>query len=203
MTFDIEYAPHGRSRALKLPGELITDIPVIAPPGYAGHAPGVYAGNVFGQTHARSNLHGILHAHEQRAGHGLPSPRRRFHSEQRAQGLHPTGGQARTDRVFEDMTSVSKVYSSLPNMTPRSRSMGVTGHYYSEGAKLPGYSGFIPGVAAKNLIAVATPHAARNQWHPDSSYAAAQLQSKKVDPSKLPSAGKGPQMYGVSESSES
>mmetsp|Transcript_21221 Transcript_21221/g.41503 ORF Transcript_21221/g.41503 Transcript_21221/m.41503 type:complete len:203 (+) Transcript_21221:77-685(+) len=195
---EISYAPHGRSRLLKLPGELVTDIPVISPPGYAGHAPGVYAGNVFGHTHAMSNLHGILHAHSQRATQGLPSPRRRFHSEHRAQGLS-LGGQARPEAVFEDTTSVSRVYSSRPDMTPRLRSVGAIGHRYPEGAKVPGYSGFVPGVAAGNLIAVATPRAARNQWQPDASYAAAQLNSRNVDPSTLPSAGKGRQLYGYGE----
>ena len=61
------------------------------------------------------------------------------------------------------------------------------GHRYPEGAKVPGYAGFVPGVASGNLIAVATPRAARQGFHPDSSKVV--LKSSRVDPSRMPSAG--------------
>jgi len=79
------------------------------------------------------------------------------------------------------------------------------GHHYPVGAKVPGYAGFVPGMASGNLIAVGTPRAARQGLHPNSSTVAGAawsmtdkaqrnivlLQSSRVDPSRMLSAGNG------------
>mmetsp|Transcript_113949 Transcript_113949/g.221288 ORF Transcript_113949/g.221288 Transcript_113949/m.221288 type:complete len:297 (+) Transcript_113949:80-970(+) len=188
---------HERQR---LPNHLVSELPVNSPPGYSGYTPGVYAGNVFGRTYAIANMHGILHTHAQREQQGLDEPQR-FRE---MTPLRDSSGD-RSWRAMEEpfAQKANRIRSELPRR-PHSVSGTVSGgHRYPEGAKVPGYAGFVPGVASGNLIAVATPRAARQGFHPDSSKVAGPmsgrrdeaqqnlvvLQSSRVDPSRMPLAG--------------
>jgi len=159
----------------RLANHLVSELPVRSPPGYSGYAPGVYAGNVFGRTYAIANMHGIMHTHHQREVQGLDEPRR----DHEMTPLRTSHGSSR--RAMEE--PMGTVRYELPRR-PHSVSGG---HRYPEGAKVPGYAGFVPGVASGNLIAVATPRAANQGVHPDSGKAV--LQRSRVDPSWTPSAG--------------
>jgi len=159
----------------RLANHLVSELPVRSPPGYSGYAPGVYAGNVFGRTYAIANMHGIMHTHHQREVQGLDEPRR----DHEMTPLRTSHGSSR--RAMEEPMGTVRY-----ELLRRSHSVS-GGHRYPEGAKVPGYAGFVPGVASGNLIAVATPRAARQGVHPDSSKAT--LQSSRVDPSRMPSAG--------------
>lgn len=184
-----DHAENYRRRdVLRLPQDLVTEIPVISPPGYSGHTPGVYAGNVFGHTSTLANLHGIMHAHRQRELQGVPTTPRRLRE------VTPLRSLSRGPvAVLEDRTSHARLHSLRPEMPPRPHSVG--GHYYPEGAKVPGYSGFVPGVISGSLIGVATPRAARAHWHPEVGKTTPYIGGSHVDPSRMPSAGRGPAYY--------
>jgi hypothetical protein len=164
----------------RLPNHLVSELPVVSPPGYSGYTPGVYAGNIFGRTYAIANMHGILHAHHQREQQGFEEPRR-------VRAVTPLSAKNEGSwRTMEEPFAAHRPHSVRSELPRRPHSVS-GGHYYPEGAKVPGYAGFVPGVASGNLIAVATPRAAKQGVHPDSSKV--MRQSNRIDPSRMPSAG--------------
>jgi len=116
------------------PDEALTAIVLKAIPGYAGHAPGVYADNHFGHTWGRANRAAAV-----QIGRGEPL-------------LHDKNTHLVTNKPFRPTSRVNRSERESPA--------------YTLGSDVPGYTGWIPGIASGNLIAISTTRAVRNNWCP-------------------------------------
>mmetsp|Transcript_70957 Transcript_70957/g.140848 ORF Transcript_70957/g.140848 Transcript_70957/m.140848 type:complete len:197 (-) Transcript_70957:52-642(-) len=119
---------------LQLPHHIVSELPALAIPGYSGHKPGVYAGNVCGHVHSFANMRGITHAGTHREVHGIPAPRR-----QRARSLSMATTAPLTGRNANlDLNpKIKRVYGGWIQVPSNTESMG-NAHVMPASQKTPG-----------------------------------------------------------------